>query len=526
MTMNRLCAVLCAAMLLAACNSDDGTPEPTSGMGVPSTPIPAPNPAPNPPPPPPATNDKTPQPTAVGTPIGQSVSKTIGTGGGELSSVDGAIAVVVPAGALARDETVSIQEITNEAHGAKGRAFRISPEGLNTPVPMTVRYRYNDETLAGTTLPSLAIAYQDAAHAWHVYTKPSVDANAKTLSIETRHFSDWSLISGIQIIPNTARVTIGQSLNLRVLVCESEPVDADGELRVPMPDELIACEASPLQSFAVSRWSVNSTEGGSATFGTVVADPNRSSGQAAFTAPATKPTPNVVSVSARYASLDDPTSFQLLVANITIDEEAANCEAFKSIERFSAELSFDQFSFTGIGENRRHDGRHSGRLIGTLQRTVSAPTNFGLWVTYLQPLEGGYVTINDTFSYQPPDGDGYTGSFTGSGAPHEGLDAPSFIGLKIYYDTCTFDLFGSFVVDSTVVRKDAISDTKLGIGGISIFGHAITPSAASPNQLQGTLTLPATSTNSITGYAPVHETAADWTFAGSTTARWTMTPQL
>src|SRR5690606_10445854 len=134
MTMGRAVAVLCAALLMSACRGGDGGNGDGGVTSPPTIPAPTPNPAPTPAPtpdptpdptPPPANDEKVPVPTEVGTPIGAPISKVIGAAGGELATDDGAIAVIVPAGAFAKDETVTIQEITNKAHGGKGRAFRI-----------------------------------------------------------------------------------------------------------------------------------------------------------------------------------------------------------------------------------------------------------------------------------------------------------------------------------------------------------------------------------------------------------------
>jgi hypothetical protein len=531
----RLAVILGATAWLSACGGGGGggdtsasvnpqptLPTPTTNAPSNEAPVPAPEPAPVPAPvPAPIEPVRAPIPTDVGTTIGQQVSKVIGPAGGELSSSDGAITVTVPAGAFADDKTVTIQEITNEAHGAKGRAFRIGPEGLDTPVPMTVRFHYTQETLRGTTLAALSIAYQDATRVWHSYSRPSVNTNAMTLSVPTKHFSDWSLVTGVQITPNTARVKVGQGLALKVVVCEYAAEDEFGDLFIPLPNTLIGCEDSPLNSFSTDTWSVNAVEGGSSTFGTVVPDADRWTGKATYTAPATKPTQNVVAVSARHQLIDQP---QTLVANVTIDEEASSCEGFGSIEQFDAELSFDQFAFVATAEHRRHNGKHAGRLLGTLKKAVSTP-GFGFWTTYQSPLKGGEVSIDDSYVYQPPSGDGYSGTIDGNGPPHDDIRLPSFIALKVNYAECTFDLFGSFIVDGTVVHNGSLTNQSIGIGGVYLFGNAIRPEQASGTALEGSRGITANYDTETTGYIPLEETMTLWTVSGSTTARWRISPQ-
>jgi hypothetical protein len=518
----RLAVIFCATAWLSACGGGGGGDSGASVSPQPTLPAPTPNtPSNNPPAPSPAEPARTPIPTAVGTAIAQPVSKVIGPAGGEVSSIDGAITVTVPVGAFADEKTVSIQEITNEAHGAKGRAFRIAPEGLETPVPMTISLRYTQDTLRGTTLDALSIAYQDAQHVWHAYSRPIVNANDMTLSVPTTHFSDWSLVTGVQITPNTARVKVGQNLALKVVVCEHETEDEFGDIFVPLPYTLIGCVDSPLDSFSTDGWSVNAVEGGSATYGTIVPDADRWTGKATYTAPATKPAQNVVAVSARHQLIDQP---QTLVANITIDEEATSCEGFSSIEQFDAELSFDQIAFVATAEDRRHNGKHAGHLIGTLKKAVSAP-GFGFWTTYQSPLQGGEVRIDDSYVYEPPSGDGYSGTINGYGPPHDDIRLPSFIAMKVNYAACTFDLFGSFIVDGTVVHKGSLSNQSIGIGGLYLFANAILPEQASATALEGSRNISANYDTESTGYTPLKETMTQWTVSGSTTARWRITPQ-
>jgi hypothetical protein len=182
---------LAVTTLLAACGGGSASPE-----------APAPAPAPTAPPARPAV------PTAIGEPFGTPVIASIGPAGGSVTSADGALVVDVPAGAFDREREVVIQEITNHAHGRVGRAWRITPEGLNTPQAMTLRFRYTEADLLGTTRPLLGIATQAADGTWRVYRRPEHDAASGTLSIRTRHFSDWSKVSGAQLLPGEAAVRL------------------------------------------------------------------------------------------------------------------------------------------------------------------------------------------------------------------------------------------------------------------------------------------------------------------------------
>jgi hypothetical protein len=522
-----LAAALCAALALSACGGGDDKPATGSDNGgdVGSDPPPQPNPIPDPEPDPEPTPDPVPEPdedrpppvpTAKGSKIGAAASKIIGAAGGQLATADGAVSVEVPAGAFAQDRTVSIQEISNEAHGGKGRAFRISPEGLDTPVPMTVRFAYTDEDLNGTTLDSLSIAFQDEARLWHVYKEPTVDPAQKTLSIQTTHFSDWSMVAEAQLMPHTARVQVGQPLQLQVMHCERY----EEELFI---DLIAYCDPSPLDAYSSSHWAVNGVEGGGAQFGSIVADADRWSGKATFTAPATKPTPNVVSVSVQHALGPDP-AFQLLVSNITIVEELS-CQSLRTVERLDAALAFDEFGFSASRESHSYTGRHSGLLEGTLVKALpdGAQLPFDVWFTYLEPLHGGHVSIADRHVFTPPSGDGFVETLSGSGDPHDAMDVPSFISLKVNYETCTYDLFGSFVVDGTFTHDGNSTTGPIGIGAVYLFNQSMLPEQASIGLIEGYRDVSVITDNRHTGYLP-REISSDWQTTGSTRAYWKITP--
>lgn len=513
--------VLCALTLLSACGGGGGggdnapvVPPVNGGPGAGNDPFPNPNPTP----PPSQPDEYTPEPTDIGTPIGSAVSAVIGIAGGQLSTADGALTVEVPAGAFNADQTLAIQEITNEAHGAKGRAFRITPEGLHTDIPMTVRWRYTDDDVLGTDPRALRIAYQDAERVWHVYRDPTHDAVARTLSVPTTHFSDWSFVAGAQLLPKAATLNVGQTQVFQAVVCdeyEEEPVRA-GELSVPMVG--FNCYTTRANSMLAGDWAVNGTAGGTSAHGTIVESADASAGNATYTAPATRPTPNVVAVSAIHRQLAQSQDW-LLVANVTILADAGSCERLGTIEHFDAEVSFDNFAFGASAEHRSHTGEHQGRLRGRLTK-VPTGTTFGVWTSALEPLQDGFVSIDDDFAYTPPSGDGYSGTFNGSGLPV----APSLITLRVDYATCTFDLHTAYAVQATSTKGSDVITGALGIGTLYLHDQPVPLDQLAAGTLEGDRNVSAGDDIDVTNYIPVHDVHTDWTVSGSTIARWTLTP--
>lgn len=135
---------------------------------------------------------ETPSPSPVGTPAGERLQVTIGPAGGSLSTPDGAVRVEVPPGALSGDQVLGLQPISTTAPGGTGRAYRLTPEGLTFARPVRLTFAYTAEDLVGSAPGALSLGFQDQRGVWQMYRRPTRDLAARTVSVETSHFSDWS----------------------------------------------------------------------------------------------------------------------------------------------------------------------------------------------------------------------------------------------------------------------------------------------------------------------------------------------
>ncbi len=484
---------VCAAAALAACG----------GGG--SAPVPAPEVA----------------ATERGVPAGPAVAAVIGPAGGSLSSPGGELTVVVPAGAFTSAQQVTIQPITSFAPGARGQAWRIGPEGLQSQVPMTLRWRYDDDTVSGTQPTLLSVATQDAQQRWRRHRAPALDGAARTVSVTTRHFSDWSLVAGAQLIPQQASVKVGQTLALSVQVCVADETSADpADLDVPY----YLCSTAPTAAAQTSGWAVNGVAGGGTGTGTVVPASGAGEALALYTAPAQPPQPETVAVSARYRARSGE---QLLVANVKIvpdTAEPADCRGWRNVRNLKADVAFDRFTHTMTATDRQQSGTHAGRLVAELIQLSSTDTE-AVWMGTTHGPAGGAVSISDRFAYTPAGGGGYSGAFEGSGAPEDTLMAPSMVTLRMTYASCRFDLLGSFSTRAVVTRDGQAAEQVLRIGALYLYRETAPASQRSGGTLQGTRSVQAQSESDLTGYVPVMETLSDWTHAGQTTARWSITPR-
>lgn len=265
--------------------------------------------------------------TDRGVPDGISKAVSIGAPGGSLTSDDGQLTVSIPAGALSQTTVVSIQPITNTAPQGLGKSYRLTPEGTTFAKPVSLTFHYDDNDLGGNDAQLLWITTQKADGSWNALLKSEVNTTSKTVTVQATHFSDWSLgtMMQLQLSPASRSVKTGQSVELSVWGFYKYPKGADEALmplasvkKVPFKDaNTILATTATLQLLRVDNWRLNGSAAPvSNTNGALKANDNT----ATYMAPAKKPTPNKVAVS---ASIEAQTGQAqkitlLLVSNITI----------------------------------------------------------------------------------------------------------------------------------------------------------------------------------------------------------------
>ena len=240
----------------------------------------------------------TPVTTPVGTPIGSPATATIGAAGGSLASPDSRLKLTVPAGALAADTAISIQPITGKAPGARGNAYRLTPDGQTFQKPVSVAFSYADADLANTAAEALGVAYQSGDGLWHWVGPPAVDATAKTVTVSTDHFTDYAPVAAFGLRPASATVQLNKTLTVAGVYCYLgviDPAYAD-QAGIDCGAGLNPNDLEPIVG-AITEWNVNGVSGGTPATGTVTG----SSLTATYTAPSSQPS-GAVTVSARMRS--------------------------------------------------------------------------------------------------------------------------------------------------------------------------------------------------------------------------------
>ncbi|WP_126247109.1 hypothetical protein [Chitinophaga rhizosphaerae] len=178
--------LLCCAIFLAGCsksNKSGGEPAPSEPPAV----------------------------RAQGTPVGDPVKKNIGAAGGTLLSKDNTLRIDIPAGALAANTEISVQAVTNTLPGSPGPAYRLLPENVKFAKPVKLTFHYTDRHLDSTGVDALFMAFQSADGIWRFIPTTTLNTTAKTLSVETTHFSSWAPFAMYWLRPDQSSVEISKS---------------------------------------------------------------------------------------------------------------------------------------------------------------------------------------------------------------------------------------------------------------------------------------------------------------------------
>ncbi len=440
----RLLSLLLATALLQACGG--GADEATNPPAPPPAPAPAPGPAPAPAPIPAPAPTPAPAPaptpaiTAVGAPLGAVVaSSRIGAAGGRLDAPDYGLAVIVPPGAFASEQLVTLQPIENKAPGARGLAWRITPHGVVASKPITLEWLPSSAERNGAK--NLRIATQGADGIWRS-SKAGSDSDG-LVRTTTTHFSDWSLVAGAQLRPGTADVGLNQTQELTVLICgRGDDASIPGEM------QHFACESDGSIPLATDGWAVNGVAAGNAAVGTLSGSDSPQRSARTYRAPAALPAQNPVAVSVRYDDpfddIDGPTQ---LIANLTVIEPQAGCEWLQGVNTLLVDLEQD-YRWSGGDAQGTARYTHRARVAGKLQRDPWSPVG-SVW--FAGNAESGQVKVEQLYVAAQ---DGSTIEVSGDAAPRV---EPTLQMLRAFVNlsTCKLDFHGYVPVQAQHVSRNA-----------------------------------------------------------------------
>lgn len=262
-----------------------------------------------------------PQSTAIGEPIAgmTTISNTIGPSGGTVTSSDQRVTVTIPEGALSADATISVQPISNFAHGGIGVAYRMT--GAETfQKPVTLIFTYTDEELTGTAPEFLDVAFQNADGFWQLADTATLHLTSKTITATTTHFTDWSFVTRFRLSPSAARVKVDDGKKFHIEF--AYPLLGRGSDKPQVGFGWSAISVT-YGARVASEWAVNGIAGGNSTIGTIYADVERGG----YAAPSKKPSPATVIVSVRVTNPLNTGQTALVKVPVTVvDDDKAIIE--------------------------------------------------------------------------------------------------------------------------------------------------------------------------------------------------------
>lgn len=234
----------------------------------------------------------TPKPYPVGKGGYGIEKKLVGPEGLNLSSVDGKLELIIPAGALDAVTEISIEMISNTNPGGVGNGFRLKPHDITFNKEVEMKFSYDDYygRYPVSSPHFLGVTYQDENRYWRYVPSPEIDTVGKKVTIKTRHFSDWALMQWMYLLPLQEMVKPNEQLELRAVRVLPAATADNGYITPLVPPDgtpLMVGEQVDLESKYIKRWAL------SGNIGKLVAAGNK----AVYTAPLSIPQTNPVAVS-------------------------------------------------------------------------------------------------------------------------------------------------------------------------------------------------------------------------------------
>ena len=317
-----------------------------------------------------------PVPTSTGTPVGTMETHTIDATGGSFASFDSSVVVIVPAGAVTASTNFGLQEVSNTCSAGIGKSFALTPHGTIFQKPVSIRFSFAG--LEEVNVPeALSIAYQDKDGIWRMVNGANVDKVHKTVTIQTTHLSNWSMLQWFKLKPVSAVLKPGESIQLKVIsFIDLAPDDLLTPLLPSNSSEAGLGAGHVVSASYVKKWSVG---------GVGSIQPNGAT--CTYTAPASVDGVATVAVVAELAS-----SYQqlLLISNITIINDGVvfriNGGNWRFLSALATYLDDTQFSIT------------NGRADSTF--SILWPGGAGAFSWNGQPTQGGSTIVQ--FSTNSP----------------------------------------------------------------------------------------------------------------------------
>jgi hypothetical protein len=249
---------------------------------------------------------------SAGVPAGPPVTAQIGPAGGTLQTADGGFTLAIPAGALSKATSITVQPMVNTSPSGIGLSYHVEPAGLKLGQPATLTVAVDQSELAGLPTDWVGIGLRDKSGVWYGDIKSTVTSSAstapaaasfsrssssasqasmdrvvwrRTVSIDDE-WAEYTLFAFWRVTPMEATVEVGGLVTLEVQAClrfeQTNGSDFDSDQLPALPQ----CRASIRQG----TWRIASGSG------TVNPIAGSNGAKAVYIAPNSVPSVNPVSV--------------------------------------------------------------------------------------------------------------------------------------------------------------------------------------------------------------------------------------
>lgn len=346
--------------------------------------------------------EQDPDSSAIGDPNGEKATRTIGPGGGTISSVDGMMELVFPAGALTAPTEIGLQSVGNTCVGGFGNAYACTPDGIRFQKPVDMVIHYTDSAAKGISPRIQTIRWQDKKGKWSNLDQVKTDSAAHTIHGKIEHFSTYVGGAKFTVLYPYPPTRVGDQRLFKLVITGKYP---DGRKYTE--------EAAQLDFWGshLVSWSINDVADGDDTWGTIIPTEYPFLNCAIYIAPARVPRSNPV-ISAKYMDkvpLGDGSADGVIATRTIVIYDEFHY-SFKGIDKMGHLEMIDSSSCDIRIES-------SG---GVKMTNVQNPVPWSDW----PPKEG-------KCTYEYPDKTGWKGlvqiSATGNGA-YIGPDRPKALG--------------------------------------------------------------------------------------------------
>lgn len=312
-------------------------------------------------------------PTEIGKPVGSPIQKTIGPAGGSISTADGALTLIIPAGALKEDTPIAVQPVENTAPGGTGLGYELSPKNLELAKPAELVWNYGEKDVQGSAPEALGLAVQQPDRTWLGRRNMTLNKAGRKASARVSKLQPAAFYEQYFMEPTEATVAPGETQKLNVYFQLGGPAvrDKDGSI-----DDLLTPLTHPelLKATDVKNWRVNGQnldDRVDPQLGGLGVDPVNAT--ATYLAPTRIPKQNQMAVSVEVL-LKGTTSKLMLLSNLTV--EGANGFQINGVNVDTAEVmsivvAYGQLLQLGLAEKVSTGGKNQALVSLTIGSNFS-----------------------------------------------------------------------------------------------------------------------------------------------------------